>query len=135
MQTLTKTDIDAIKTVIDLAVESDELDGIEDFTEQQKRQLWDSLTHEQRAKMHRLFMGLPPKQLAAAIAFMKVIKFGWELETMNVLPPKHKRIIWDALDEHTKLKLKTIKEEWDGMSIDERDSIKAMRDLGYLKHD
>ena len=135
MQTLTKTDIDAIKTVIDLAVESDELDGIEDFTQSQKQQLWASLTHEQRAKMHRLFMGLPPKQLAAAISFMKVVKFGWELETMNILPPKHKRIIWDALDEPTKLKLKTIKEEWDSMSIDERDSMKAMRDLGYSKYD
>lgn len=135
MQALTKTDIEAIKTVIDLATESDELDGIEDFTEPQKRQLWDSLTHEQRAKMQRLFMGLPPKQLEAAIAFMRVIKFGWELETMNILPPKHKRIIWDALDEPTKLKLKTIKDEWDNMSIDERDSLKAMRDLGYSKYD
>lgn len=135
MQTLTKTDLDAIKTVIDLAIESEELDGIEDFTEPQKRQLWDSLTHEQRAKMQRLYAGLPPKQLAAAIAFMKVIKFGWELETMNVLPPKYKRIIWDALDKPTKLKLKTIKDEWDNMSIDERDSLKAMRDLGYNQYD
>ena len=135
MQTLTKTDIEAIKTVIDLAVESNELDGIEEFTEPQKRQLWDSLTHEQRAKMQRLYPGLPPKQLEAAIAFMRVIKFGWELETMSALLPKHKRIIWEALDEPTRLKLKTIKDEWDNMSIDERDSIKAMRDLGYSKYD
>lgn len=135
MQSLTKNDIEAIKTVIDLAIESDELDGIEDFTEPQKRQLWDSLTHEQRAKMQRLYAGLPPKQLEAAIAFMRVIKWGWELETMNVLPPKHKRIIWNALDADTQRRLKVIKDEWDCMSIDERDSLKAMRDLGFNKYD
>lgn len=69
--------------------------------------------------------------LDAAIAYLRKVKFGWELEELNLIRPEHKREIWAKLSDTERDRLRVVKEEWDVMHEDDREAMRAMRMLGY----
>lgn len=71
------------------------------------------------------------RHLESGLAYLRKVKFGWELEELESIRPNHKKELWDNLTDVERDRLRLVKKEWDALHEDERESIRAMRMLGY----